>query len=74
MAKKIELNEEKWEESTPASTLFDIFTLGAASSVSSGIAESTGGGERTTYSVKIDGETQEFETKEERDKVAKNAI
>lgn len=74
MSKKIELSEEKWEQPSVASTLFDIFTLGAAGAISSAIAETTGGGERTTYSVTIDGDKKEFKTKEERDEVAKKAI
>jgi len=72
MAKKIELSEEKWHETSVAGTLAGIFTF--SESVAKAVDSATGGGERTTYNVTIDGVKHSFDNEADRDKKAKESI
>lgn len=72
MSKNIKLSEEKWHECSTIGTLVGVFTF--SNSISNEVDSWTGGGERTTYVLEVDGQRQEFSSENARDQAAKKSI
>jgi hypothetical protein len=71
MSKEIKLSEEKYHETTAAGTLVDIFTFGALGNAVDSLA---GGGEKTKYTLEVNGKKETFDTKAGRDAEARKRI